>query len=145
MPLAQAPKVKVARQLVDHRHLRELVAAYGHRFKKDSKMKQGKVTELIPGAVWRDVNKHYRNVFPDSAFSEDTLKENLRLTLRELNPRTLYIREAWTELKEAPTDDFTLYRAAYGDDKMRAAYGDDRRVIFFEGNRIPLSPPWLPR
>lgn len=40
--------------------------------------------QLIPDLVWKGFFSHYKKAFPECEFQEDTLKERLRETLREL-------------------------------------------------------------
>jgi hypothetical protein len=60
-----------------------MAAAYNHHFAIYSRDRK-QVTQLIPKAVWKSVYTAYLEAYPDSQFAEDTLKDRLRETLKEL-------------------------------------------------------------
>ncbi|CAM6100772.1 unnamed protein product [Calypogeia fissa] len=80
------PRGKAARKIVDSLHIRTMVAAYNHHIVIYSKNRK-KVGQLIPGKVWKVVYAHYKTVFPTSPFQEETLKDRLRETLKEMKAR----------------------------------------------------------
>lgn len=87
------PRQRVPRAIVDSFHLASLVTAYNSCFAEYSSTRKN-VTQLIPSLVWKEVHLLYRNSFPDSPFSEETLKDRLRETLKELKTGTSNVDNA---------------------------------------------------
>lgn len=78
---------KVARAIVGSIHLSTLVAAYNVHFPLYCEGRT-KVSQVIPVIVWRNVYLEYQKVYPVSPFQEETLKERLRESLKELETGT---------------------------------------------------------
>ena len=67
--------------------LSSLVAAYTTHFAAYSKGRTT-VTQLVPGKVWKLVYDQFLREHPGSKFAEETLKDRLRETLKELKTGT---------------------------------------------------------
>ena len=75
------------RPIVDFVVLSSLVSSYTTHFATYSNGRTN-VTQLVPGKVWKLVYEHFLREHPGSKFAEDTLKDKLRETLKELKTGT---------------------------------------------------------
>jgi hypothetical protein len=82
-----AKKAKIARHIVDTVLLSALISSYNAHFANYS-VGRAKVTQVIPGKVWKAVYEDNRNNFPDSTFTEDALKVRVREDLSQLDTGT---------------------------------------------------------
>lgn len=73
--------------IVDSHVLSFLVSSYTTHFATYSSGKTN-VTQLVPGKVWKMVYDQFLREHPGSKFQEDTLKDKLRETLKELKTGT---------------------------------------------------------
>jgi hypothetical protein len=88
MHLSKAPQQKKGnRVIVESTHLSSMCVAYNHHFAINSKDKF-KSTQLIRNLVWSVVYGSCKSNYLKSKFQEETLKERLQKTLRELKTRT---------------------------------------------------------
>ena len=85
---SKAPRrEKGSRPIVDSLHLSCLVASYNVHFAKYCKGRK-QVTQLVPSIVWKEVFKEYKEHYSNSPFVEETLKDRLRETLKEIKTGT---------------------------------------------------------
>jgi uncharacterized protein YaaW (UPF0174 family) len=63
-----------------------MVVSYTGHFAKYSIGKK-QVTQVIPSAIWKNVYLDYQKEYPNSTIAEETLKDWLRDTLKELKIR----------------------------------------------------------
>lgn len=103
--------IRHARPVVNSFHLSELIEAYNFCFAEYSKSR--KMSQLIPALVWRDVYLLFKSSFRASSFSEDTLKERLRETLRELKTGNSNVENSETTVLQ-DEDVLTTLRATGG-------------------------------
>ncbi|SPR01552.1 unnamed protein product (mitochondrion) [Plasmodiophora brassicae] len=82
------PKGKKVREFVSTEHISALADSYYSHFEHYCEGRKKAVTQVIPGAVWKQVYAEYRQKFPDSTFCEANLKVRLRDTLLELKTGT---------------------------------------------------------
>ncbi|XXQ39248.1 SHOCT domain-containing protein [Plasmodiophora brassicae] len=100
------PKGKKVREFVSTEHISALADSYYSHFEHYCEGRKKAVTQVIPGAVWKQVRftiwatrtpgidlcfkvyAEYRQKFPDSTFCEANLKVRLRDTLLELKTGT---------------------------------------------------------
>ena len=78
---------KTHRPIVDFVVMSSLVAAYTTHFAAYSKGRTN-VIQLVPGKVWKLVYDQFLYKHPGSKFAEETLKDRLRGTLKELKTGT---------------------------------------------------------
>ena len=78
---------KSHRPIVDSVVLSWLVSSYTMHFATYSNGRKN-VTQLVPGKVWKLVYEQFLREHPGSKFVEDTLKDRLRKTLKELKTGT---------------------------------------------------------
>lgn len=83
LPSQKKKKKPVPRDVVDEDHLCTLVSAYNVHFEEYSKGKTN-VTQLIPSLVWKATYASYLHVYPASVFKQESLKDKLRDSLKEL-------------------------------------------------------------
>lgn len=76
-------RVPTAREIVDEEHLCTLIAAYNLHFERYSQTKVN-VTQTIPALVWKNTYATYLEAHPNSVFRQESLKDRLRDTLKEL-------------------------------------------------------------
>ncbi len=74
--------------IVESIHLSSMCAAYNHHCAIYNKNKSQN-TQLIPNVVWKVVYASYKSNYLELKFKEETLKERLQETLRELKTMTL--------------------------------------------------------
>jgi superfamily II DNA helicase RecQ len=68
-------------------HLSTLISSYNTHF-ADYSVGRAKVTQVIPGKVWKAVYEDYKRTFPDSVFTEDGLKVRVPEELAQLTTGT---------------------------------------------------------
>ena len=78
---------KSHRLIVDSVVLSWLVSSYTTHFATYSSGKKN-VTQLVPGKVWKLLYEQFLQEHPESKFAEDTLKDRLCETLKELKTGT---------------------------------------------------------
>ncbi|KAG0606305.1 hypothetical protein M758_9G130600 [Ceratodon purpureus] len=76
-------KTRAHRPIVESLHIRTMIASYKHHIAVYSKDRE-QVNQLIPSAVWKGVYAYYIKQFPNSPFVEETLKDRLRETIKEI-------------------------------------------------------------
>ena len=86
-PLVVNGRIRHNRSVVESEQLSVMVASYHQHFGKYSNGRK-QVLQLIPNAVWKLVYADFLQRFEDNLFQEETLKERLRDTLRELKTGT---------------------------------------------------------
>ena len=86
-PLVVNGRFRHNRSVVESEQLSVMVASYHQHFGKYSNG-QKQVLQLIPNVVWKLVYVDFLQRFEDNLFQEETLKERLRDTLRELKTGT---------------------------------------------------------
>jgi hypothetical protein len=86
-PLVVNGRIRHNRSVVESEQLSVMVASYHQHFGKYSNGRK-QVLQLIPNAVWKLVYADFLQRFEDNLFQEETLKERLRDTLRELETGT---------------------------------------------------------
>ena len=86
-PVKCLRRKKTHRSIVDSVVLSSLVATYTTHFVAYSKGRTN-VTQLVPGKVWKLVYDQFLREHPGSKFAEETLKDRLWETLKELKTRT---------------------------------------------------------
>ncbi|CAK4679869.1 hypothetical protein LEN26_017712 [Aphanomyces euteiches] len=79
-----AKKQKTSRHIVDSLHLSVLIASYSNHFNEYSS-KHCNTTQLVPSKVWKKVYDEYTTAYPNSPFTQETLKMRLRGELSALN------------------------------------------------------------
>ena len=86
-PVKKRSKLGIGRQFVESIHLSTLLASYNQHFAQYSESRKN-VSQLIPGAVWRLVYKEFIGVYPNSNFSEETLKKKVADELKSAKTGT---------------------------------------------------------
>ena len=66
--------------MVDSVHLSVLISSYHKHFAKFSEKRKKACKQLVPKAVWIEMYQ-YKTAYPNSEFSQDTLKNRVRETL----------------------------------------------------------------
>jgi len=135
-------KVKVPRRdqrqraLIESWHLSTMAAAYNHHFAIYSRDRK-QVTQLIPKAVWKSVYTAYLEAYPDSQFAEDTLKDRLRETLKELKT-TGTSNEEGSDKKVLQSDEALAQLKAATDGHATTRNALKRRQSFIDGTTHAL-------
>lgn len=109
---------RVGRQLVHKDHVKVLVKSYHKAFAEFKRSRKGVPTsQLIPSKVWKQVFKEYRKQFPNSSFKEDSLRDHLRLSLKDLASNT---QEDVDDLGDDPDHDEQLMERLMATDSWKA-------------------------
>ena len=93
-------KARLHRPIVESLHIRAMAASYKHHIALYSKDRE-QVNQIIPSAVWKGVYAQYLKQFPNSPFVEETLKDRLRETVKEMQAGK-YVEEQEEEPEKEP-------------------------------------------
>jgi hypothetical protein len=96
-------KPRVHRPIVESLHIRTMAASYKHHIAVYSKDRE-QVNQIIPSTVWKAVYAHYLKQFPNSPFVEETLKDRLRETVKEMQTGR-YVEEEEPEKAALQSDE----------------------------------------
>ncbi|KAG9399873.1 hypothetical protein AC1031_011294 [Aphanomyces cochlioides] len=120
----QFKRQKTSRQLEDSVHLSVLIASYRNHF-NDYSRNHSNTTQLVPSKVWKKVYDEYALVYPNSPFTQETLKMRLRGELSALNTGTSNVGDGKASLQS----DEVL-------SQLRMTHGHAKRNVLMERSNI---------